>query len=191
MKEAEAFLKNVEAYWLSPVFGVRYIPLQCPAIVCQHTWGPLALIPLFHSHNILVKSFTVFVIDLAEIFWEKKSKCDSRKWIFRIILHPISLYEVNRSCITSWYFDALWFPKKSFQIFLNGTMLFFQSFSSSSNCLSCISSLIWGPINTQSLIFASITFGNLFLTYSNPRQVLTKPFTMFFMRPSFMCKGGG
>ena len=56
--------------WLSPVFGVRYIPLQCPAIVCQHTWGPGALVPLFHSHNKLVKSFTVFVTDFAEIFWE-------------------------------------------------------------------------------------------------------------------------
>jgi hypothetical protein len=29
------------------------------------------LIPLFHRHNILVKSFTVFVTDFAEIFWEK------------------------------------------------------------------------------------------------------------------------
>ena len=38
--------------WFSPVFGVRYIPLQCPAIVCQHTWGPLALVPLFHGHNV-------------------------------------------------------------------------------------------------------------------------------------------
>jgi len=53
--------------WLSPVGGVRCIPLQCPAIVCQHTWGPLALVPLFHSHNVLVKSFTVFVTDFAEI----------------------------------------------------------------------------------------------------------------------------
>jgi len=58
--------------WLSPVFGVRYIPLQCPAIVCQHTWGPLALVPLFRSHNVLVKSFTVFVTDFAEVLWGGK-----------------------------------------------------------------------------------------------------------------------
>jgi len=57
--------------WLLPVFGVRYIPLQCPAIVCQHTWGPLALVPLSHSHNVLVESFTIFVTDFTEIFWEK------------------------------------------------------------------------------------------------------------------------
>ena len=57
--------------WLSWVIGFRYIPLQCPAIVCQHTWGPLALVPLFHNHNVLMKSFTVFVNDFAEIFWEK------------------------------------------------------------------------------------------------------------------------
>ena len=57
--------------WLSPVFSFRYIPLQCPAIVCQHTWGPLALVPLFHSQNVLVKSFTMFVTDFTKIFWEK------------------------------------------------------------------------------------------------------------------------
>ena len=57
--------------WLSPVFVLRYIPLQCPLIFCQYTWGPLALVPLFHSHNVLVKSFTVFITDFAEIFWEK------------------------------------------------------------------------------------------------------------------------
>ena len=57
--------------WLSPIIGFRYIPLQCPAIVCQHTWGPLALVPLFHSQNVLVKSFIVLVTDFAKIFWEK------------------------------------------------------------------------------------------------------------------------
>ena len=56
---------------LSPVFGVRYIPLQCPAIVCQHTRGPLALVPVFHSHNVFVKSFTMFVTDFPKVFWEK------------------------------------------------------------------------------------------------------------------------
>ena len=56
---------------LSPVFGVRYTPLHFPTIVCQHTWGPLALAPLFHSHNVLVKFFTVFITDFAKIFWEK------------------------------------------------------------------------------------------------------------------------
>jgi len=55
--------------WLSPVCGIWYIHLQCPAIVCQHTWGPLALVPLFHSHD--VKSVTMFITDFAEIFWEK------------------------------------------------------------------------------------------------------------------------
>jgi len=57
--------------WLLLVFGVRYIHLQCPAIVCQHTWGPLALVPLLHSQNVLVKSFTVLITDFAEIFWEE------------------------------------------------------------------------------------------------------------------------
>ena len=57
--------------WLSLVIGSRYIHLQCPAIVCEHTWGPLAMVLLYHSQNVLVKSFTVFVTDFAEIFWEK------------------------------------------------------------------------------------------------------------------------
>ena len=87
--------------WLSPVFGVRYTPLQCPAIVCQHIWGPLALVALFRSHNVLVKYFTLFVTDFAEVFSEK-SECDHRKWIFILILHPIALCEVNSSWTTSW-----------------------------------------------------------------------------------------
>ena len=32
---------------------------------------------LFHSHNVLVKSFTVFVIDFAEIFWGKNPSVTS------------------------------------------------------------------------------------------------------------------
>jgi len=55
---------------LSPVIGFRYIPLQCPTIICQHTWGPLVLVPLLRSQNILVKSFTVLVTVFAEIFWK-------------------------------------------------------------------------------------------------------------------------
>jgi hypothetical protein len=54
---------------LLAVFGTRYIPLQHPAIVCQHTWSSLVSLPLFHSHY-LVKSFTMFVTDYAEIFLE-------------------------------------------------------------------------------------------------------------------------
>ena len=65
------FPLKCRSVWLSPVFGVGYIPLRCPAIVCQHTWGPLALVTLIHSHNVLVKSFVVFVTDFPEIFWEK------------------------------------------------------------------------------------------------------------------------
>jgi len=38
--------------WFSPVIGFR-----CPAIVCQHTWGPLALVPLFHSQKCLGEIF--------------------------------------------------------------------------------------------------------------------------------------
>jgi len=60
-------LIKCRSLWFSPIFGARYIPLQCPAIVFQHTWRTLALVPLFHSHNVLVKSFTVFIND----FWEK------------------------------------------------------------------------------------------------------------------------
>jgi len=128
------------------------------------------MVPLFNSHNILVKSFTIVVTDFAEIFREKKFKCDSRKWIFSLILHPIALYEVDGSCTRSWYFATLWFPKKLLQILLNNNHVFLSVlFRSSSNCLSCISSLIWGPINKTSLIFVSPTFENLFFTYSNPR----------------------
>ena len=75
------FPPKCRGVWLSPVFGVRYIPLQSPTIFCQHKWGPLAFVPLFHSHNVLVKPFTILSLTLPR-FSRKKSKCDSRNWIF-------------------------------------------------------------------------------------------------------------
>jgi hypothetical protein len=105
--------------WLSPVFGVRYIRLQCPTIVCRHTSVPRALVLLFNSHNVLVKSLTYSSLTSPR-FSGKKSKCDPRKWIFILILHPIAVYEVNRYCPTSWGFAALWLPKKSLHILLRG-----------------------------------------------------------------------
>ena len=59
--------------WLSPVFGFTYITLQYPARVWPHIWCPLALVSLFHSHNVLVKFFTLFVTDFSEIFWGKNT----------------------------------------------------------------------------------------------------------------------
>ena len=97
-------------------------------------------------------------------FPEEKSKCDSRKWIFRLIFHPIALYEVNRSCTTSWQFAAFWFPKKSLQILLNYNHSFLSIlFRSSSNCLPCIISLIWGLINIPSSYLSHSRLG----TYSS------------------------
>jgi hypothetical protein len=37
---------------LSPVFGVRYIPIHFTTIVCQHSLGSLALVLLYLSHNL-------------------------------------------------------------------------------------------------------------------------------------------
>ena len=140
--------------WLSLVIGFSYTPLQCPAIVCQHTWGPLALVPLFHKQNVLVKSLTVFVTDLAHIFWEKiqvgLQKMDFQTHIAshsfvrsQQVLHNILIVRCS---------DFL----RSLQIFLKDNHAFLSlSFRCSSNCLSCISCLIWGPINIPSLIFAS------------------------------------
>jgi len=54
------------------------------------------LVPFFHSPNVLVKYFTMFVTDFAEIFWEKID-VGLQKVDFRLILHPIALYKVNRS----------------------------------------------------------------------------------------------
>ena len=88
------------AVWLSLVFRVRYILLQCPATVCQHTWAPLASLPLFHSLNVLVKSFTCSSLTSLR-FFVKNCKWGSKKSIYRLLLHPIALYEGNRSYTTS------------------------------------------------------------------------------------------
>ena len=150
--------------WLSPVIGFKYIPLHCHAIACQHTLGPLALVPFFHISKMSWWNLSPCSSLASPRFSGKKSKWDSKRWIFRLILHPIALYVVNRSCTTSWYFAALWFLKKSLQILLKDNHAFLSvSFKSSSNCLSWISSPIMGPINIPSLIFASLNLA----TYSS------------------------
>jgi hypothetical protein len=47
------------------------ISLEGPAAVSQHTEAPLALVPLFHGVNILMKSLSVLVTDGAKILREE------------------------------------------------------------------------------------------------------------------------
>ena len=168
---------QVHPSWVSSNSLPTYLRSSCLGII-------------FHSQNVFVKSFTVFVTDFTEIFW-KNIQVRRQKVDFRNHIASHSFVRSQQVLHNILIVSAFWFPTKSLQILLNDNHAFLSvSFRSSSNCLTCISSLIWGPINISSLIFASLTFGNLFLTYSNPRPVLTIPFTEFFMWPSFMCKVG-
>jgi hypothetical protein len=47
------------------------ISLEGPAVVRQRTEAPLALVPLFHVVNVLMKSVFVLVTDGAKILREK------------------------------------------------------------------------------------------------------------------------
>jgi hypothetical protein len=49
------------------------ISLEVPAVVDQHTEDPLALVPLFHVGNVLMKSLSVLVTDGAKILREEVS----------------------------------------------------------------------------------------------------------------------
>ena len=148
--------------WLSPVIGFRYIALQCPAIVCQNAWNPLALVPLYHSKNISVKSFTGFVTDFADIFWENfqvgLKKVDFQNHIpSRIYVRSqLVLQNILIVCCFAISDEVL------ANLLKRQLSISFSLIQSASNCLSCISSLIWGPIHTPSFIFASLTFGIFF-----------------------------
>ena len=176
--------------WLSPVIDFRYSHRQCPAIVCQYTWGPLALVPLSLSQNSLRKSFTVFVTDFAEIFWEK-IQVWLQKVDFQAHIASHSFVRSQQVLHNILIVRCLWFPKKSLQILLKDNHAFLSvSFRSSSNCLSCISSVIWGPVNVPSLFLRHLYFG----TYSSHIWIHGRFYPClsqgFVMRPSFMCKGG-
>jgi hypothetical protein len=47
------------------------ISLEGPAVVSQHTEAPLALVPLYHVGNVLMKSLFVLVTDGAQILREE------------------------------------------------------------------------------------------------------------------------
>ena len=141
----------------------------------------LALVLLFHSHNVLVKSFTVSVTDVAKIFWEKV-QVGLRKVDFQTHI-------ASHSFVRSQQFATLWFPKKSLEILLNDNHAFLSvSFRSLTELFVLHQFLDLGFYKYTLLVFASLTFGNLFLIYWNPRPVLSIPFTKFFLRPSFLCK---
>ena len=161
--------------WLSPVFGFRYSNRQCPVIVCQHTWSPLALAPLFCSQNI----GEIFhrIRHWLRLDFLEKNPSGLQNVDFQIHIASHSFVRSQQVLQNILIVCCLWFPKKSLQILLKDNHAFLSvSFRSSSNGLSCLSSLIWGPIYTPSLVFGSLTFRNLFLKYSNPRPVLSIPF---------------
>src|SRR5258705_2440313 len=83
------------------------------------------------------------------------------------------------------------FPKKFSTTFLNPCHAHFSfSVRLSSNTESRISSLIWGPTNTPSLILAGVSRGNLRCKYAKPSPSLSIAFTNCFTKPSLICKGG-
>ena len=114
-------------------------------------------------------------------FSAKKIKCDSRKRILRLILHPIALYEsqqvrhnilIVRCFVTS--YEVLANPlKRQPCISFSLIQVFIELFVSHQ-----FPDL--GSYKYTLLLFASLTFRNLFLKYSNPRPVLSIPFTRFF-----------
>ena len=108
------------------------------------------------------------------------------------MIPEIHVFRLFKYCVISNFYDdseSYFDFCVSFPPFMT-TMNLFQSHSGFHRTV-CLAWAPWsgGPINIPSLIFASLTFGNLFLTYSHRRPVLCIPFMKFFMRPSFMCKG--
>jgi hypothetical protein len=57
--------------WFPAVCRLWYISLEGPAVVSQHTEAPLALVPLFHVGNVLMKSLSVLVTDGTKILREE------------------------------------------------------------------------------------------------------------------------
>jgi hypothetical protein len=77
--------------WFSALCRLWNVSLEGPAVVCQHTEAPLALVPLFHVGNVLMKSLSPCSSQTAPRFSRKKYNWESKKCTFRDILHPIAL----------------------------------------------------------------------------------------------------
>ena len=143
MKQAETLLK-CRGIWLSPVFGVRYIPLQCPAIVSQHTWGPHALVPLFRSRNVLVKFFTGFSLTLPRFLGKNPS--GATEIDFGLILHPIALCMKSSGPAQHPHSSLVCnFQRISFKSSWITTMHFFQSHSGVHRTI-CLASVPWSGV---------------------------------------------
>ena len=95
-------------------------------------------------------------------FSGKKPECEWRKCIFNDMFTFRPWNCVNISFTYRLQCLDLWFPRKFRITFFTDNQAFLSLLLKySSNSESCISSRIWGPMKTSSLIFASLSFGNL------------------------------
>lgn len=76
-------LTELKVFFCSFSFVLRTwcFSLQFPKLVGQNWWVPVAQIPLFHHCNVLVKHFTMFIIDFTKI-----SREEVKVWIQKMYL---------------------------------------------------------------------------------------------------------
>ncbi|GFX14264.1 hypothetical protein TNCV_1767581 [Trichonephila clavipes] len=66
---------------------------------------PPPLITLFHCPKILMESFTCSSLK-SPSFWGNRSKCECRRWIFMLMLHPSSFkFDSIDSTSSTWSSD--------------------------------------------------------------------------------------
>jgi hypothetical protein len=135
---------------------------MCLAIISQHAGTQLALVPLFHGRNILVKLLSVLIAHCHE-FSGKMSKLESKKYTFKDILHPVAfeLYKISHH--TTIAFSLMISRKTGSNIFNHFHAVSSTSLSGSSNFTPCVNNITRGPTNTPSLVLASSILGNEFL----------------------------
>ena len=82
------YLKN-KSWWLSTTFCLWNFSSKCPAVFNQHDGTLLALIPLFHGGNFLVKSSIILIhpalfwsIVMKKFFMSPSLKCSGSKYRF-------------------------------------------------------------------------------------------------------------
>jgi hypothetical protein len=64
------YLKSISGC-CSAAFCPWNVSFNCPAIISHHTGTPLALVPLFHGGNIMVKSLSFLIAQFSENFQEE------------------------------------------------------------------------------------------------------------------------
>ena len=151
--------------------------------------APSTLVPLFHLSHLLMKAFTMFIAHVRTVEREEVQMTVESVALMTYCspVSDMSQQAFNNFLVIMSSVVPQEIPHHQFKILPRSFLIFFKGVFKLNTTI-CLR--ICGPTNTPALIFSRLNLGNLEIKYLNTAPSRSRTFTKFFIRPSFVCRGG-